>query len=89
MPPSPYPFKTWQYQEGYHQGWWVTVEVYKEWMDEDELMTEAYLSEENARQYAGHPTYDLKGNMAWEAYQKGVDDGVADAVYELFNKRGR
>lgn len=39
---------------------------------------------ENARQYAGHPTYDIAGkrnaDSLYEAFEQGESDGIAEAI---------
>ena len=46
----------------------------------DWAVGEASESESNARQYAGHPTYDITGDAAFTAYENGVTKGMDRAL---------
>lgn len=50
----------------------------------DDMMSEAYEIESNARQYAGHPTYEIESDAAWDAYERGVGVGIKKGLAERF-----
>lgn len=52
----------------------------------DDMASEAFEIESNARQYAGHPTYEIESDAAWEAYDRGVGVGIKKGLAERFGK---
>ena len=40
----------------------------------------AYESEDNARQYAGHYSEDLRTDAEWDAYERGVVKGITKGI---------
>lgn len=65
------------------------------------LTNAAYESEQNSRQYAGHPTYDITSyygaperdeydiEVAYEAYEAGVSKGIEDGVSDRLGPRNK
>lgn len=76
------------YEAGKHQGF--SAVIYGEYgpdMDRDEIMGEAYEVEQNSRQYADHPSYDIRSDAAWEAYDRGVSVGIKQGYASRFGKK--
>ena len=76
------------YAAGKHQGF--SAVIYGEYgpdMDRDEIMSEAFEVESNSRQYADHPSYDIRSDAAWEAYGRGVSVGIKQGYASRFGKK--
>lgn len=76
------------YEAGKDQGY--SAVIYGEFpkgMDREEIASEAWEIEENARQYADHPTYDIHSDAAWEAYDRGVNVGIKQGIAARFGAK--
>lgn len=65
-------------------GCWEGYEAYQnvDVQDDEDRAEAAAEAESNARQYADHPTYELRSDAEWEAYEDGVSAGIDAARRE-------
>lgn len=73
------------YEAGKEQGYQAVVygEFEKD-MDRDDIRSEAFEIEGNARQYADHPSYEIHSDAAWESYDRGVNVGITQGLRKRF-----
>lgn len=76
------------YNAGKDQGYSAVIYgEFPEGMDREEIASEAWEIEQNARQYADHPSYDIRSDAAWEAYDRGVGVGIKQGISARFGAK--
>ena len=76
------------YAAGTHQGFSAVIYgEFEKGMNRDEIEGEAFEAEANSRQFADHPSYEIKTDAAWEAYDRGVSVGIKQGYAARFGKK--